>query len=306
MAFRYMNPGYINLIEVVNSSSIAQVDATGKSYTGSAFTNGNGYNVVSVPADDEFWAKCELYIANSGGLQIGEFYTGTLRTGASFNLDTSGASLYLHRNNSSSSRVASGLSNVGVRTNAINSFWIHVKYGDSSTAFVEAKINHKSFKIDGAVIAKCSNPINLGFYSYSSPISGIIISDEEISPRERLVPLPISVIETDMTAGASGIYVADDLGQTLLQSPDIFSLVENYGASSAITGVAVLGNPAYKTGSAMTTLTGITKAGSSIIEHGSCELYEDDLSAMVMDTWGLSGVTISDLQNMQFGWKAGM
>lgn len=304
MAFRYVNPGYIDFIEGTARYYIKQEDATGKSYTGVGFTN-SGNNFVSVPANDEFWVKCEVFLAGNNGVSIGEFYSNSLKTGISCSLSSSGPALYLYRNNSSSVTVASGLSNMGVRTNAINSFWLHVKYGDSATAFVECTINHKSFRVDGAEIQKLSNPIKLTFVAYS-PISGIIISDKEISPRERIVPLPISAIETDMTAGASGIYVADNLGQTLLQSPDMLSLVENYGASSAVTGITVLGNPAYKTGSGMTTLTGITKAGGSIIEHGSCELYEDDTSAIVMDTWGLSDVSISDLQGMKFGWKSGM
>ena len=107
-----------------------------------------------------------------------------------------------------------------------------------------------------------------------------------------------------MTAGTSGIYIADAVNQTLLQSVDVATLIENYGASSVVTGIAVVGNPAYKTATGLAALTGLSKNGTTVTEHGTCDL-SDDTVAVISDGWSTENLTIADLQNMQFGWKAG-
>ena len=136
--------------------------------------------------------------------------------------------------------------------------------------------------------------------------SNIIFSDEEISLKERTTKaFPISSTATDMTTGENGIYIADAANQTLLQTIDVSTLIENYGASSAVTGIAVVGNPAYKTATGLASMIGITKSGdASIVEHGSCDL-SDDTEAVISAGWATDNLTIADLQNMQFGWKAG-
>ena len=107
-----------------------------------------------------------------------------------------------------------------------------------------------------------------------------------------------------MTAGNDGIYIADAADQILLQTPNVADLITAYGANSSITGIAVVGNPAYKTGEGITTLTGLSKASNVITEHGACALSNDSLSS-VIDGWSLNNTTIADLANMQFGWKVG-
>ena len=140
---------------------------------------------------------------------------------------------------------------------------------------------------------------------YPCYLSNLIISDEEISPQELVIELPISSTSTTMTAGASGIYCADTVGQTLLQTPDVSTLIANYGANSQVTGIEVVGNPAYGTGTGLANATGISRSGGSLAEHNTRELALNDEEAHVSDGWKLSNMTIADLQNMQFGWKVG-
>ena len=87
-------------------------------------------------------------------------------------------------------------------------------------------------------------------YSGSANVyfANVIFSDTKISLKEQAVALPTSETVTDMTADENGIYIANAANQTLLQSVDLSSLIENYGASSAVTGIALVGNPAYTTG----------------------------------------------------------
>ena len=197
---------------------------------------------------------------------------------------------------------------MGIKLNAINSIVIHTVYGAVDVAMIEVWINDKYFSKSGEQAINYSEDyartvrLNSGYSD--TYFSNLIFSDKEISSKEQVIALPTSAIETNMTAGASGIYIADAAGQTLLQTPDVAALIENYGASSPITGIAVVGNPAYKTETGLASLIGVTKAGGSIVEHGTCDLSLDT-SAMIMDGWGLSGITITDLQDMQFGWKAG-
>lgn len=135
-------------------------------------------------------------------------------------------------------------------------------------------------------------------------LSNLILSDEYISPREQVVALPITATDTDMTAGANGLYIADAANQSLLQSVDAATLGAIHGANSPVTGVALVGNPAYKTAEGLASFTSLSKAGGIVTEHDSFSL-SDDTESVIQSSWALSNMTIADLQNMQFGWKAG-
>ena len=133
-------------------------------------------------------------------------------------------------------------------------------------------------------------------------VSNLIISNEEILPGEQIVALPVSATNTGMTAGANGIYVADAVDQMILQTPDVSNLITAHGAASSVTGVCVVGNPAYKAGNGLTHITAVEQSGSVVSAHNTFALSDDTL-ASVGDYWSPSNLTLGDLANMQFGWK---
>ena len=135
-------------------------------------------------------------------------------------------------------------------------------------------------------------------------ISNIIVRDEAVGKiTETIVRLPVSTTDTDM-AESNGLYTAGAVGESILQTPDVDDLAQNYGASSVVTGILVVGNPAYKTGDGLTTLTGIDKTNNVVTEHNTITLGDDATDA-ISNNWAPTNMTLNDLANHQFGWKAG-
>ena len=85
---------------------------------------------------------------------------------------------------------------------------------------------------------------------------------------------------------------------------DVASLITNYGGVSSVTGIAIAGNPAYRTGEGLTSLTGISKANGTQTVHGSKTL-RTSTTAGVADCYTVS-MTLSEMVGMQLGWKAGV
>lgn len=136
-------------------------------------------------------------------------------------------------------------------------------------------------------------------------ISNLILSDEYINPKEKVISLPISSNETDMTFDSdTGIYTATAANQILMSAINADYLANEYGSDSAVTGIALIGNPAYKTANGLTSLTAQSKENNVISDIETISL-DDDTSAMILASQKIANKTIADLQNVQFGWKAG-
>ena len=303
MAFRYINPGYSGLIE--NNSSAADFVGTEFSNTGISFSQTSSKASITTQklTTDLFCRFDCYYIAYSAVKLI--FYSAA---GAA-DPDAHGITY-----SSNSVKIMYYGYSLGtalkLTPNSLNKIWYHLHLsGDIATSYGELQVNADKTTVD------FSGNRYYGFYPsaetiriYSSSaqttFSHIIISDTEISPKEQVVALPTSETVTNMTADGNGIYIADAVNQTLLQTVDVSTLIENYGASSAVTGIALVGNPAYKTATGLASLIGLSKNGTTVTEHGSCDL-SDDTSAVISTGWATDNITIADLQGMQFGWKAG-
>ena len=321
MAFRYINPGYGAL---TGDSSVETFEnATYNPTNGVAFQkcrdSNNYYYEVKIPTSQAFtsdiYGKFNLYF-DSNSSDGHNFFIGAISSYNTSNIINKGVGVRLVYSKMylQDGYVQRG-SGINLQNYALNSIWFHWhKDANFDSSYGELNVNGNAenvayssygynydFSSDNCFYIIFSNANYLADKIF---ISELIISDEYISPKEKIIAIPTSQTITDMTAGASGIFIADAANQSLLQSVDVAQLIQDYGADSAITGIALAGNPAYRTGETITTLTGLSKSGNVITEHDTCELSEDSTSAIV-DGWGLSGVTIADLQNMQFGWKAG-
>lgn len=316
MAFKYINPGYVALLDS-NASASAQIVDRKKSKTGVAFNqifSDIGITLPDFVAGDEFWGKFDFFVQSPYSGNSTEIY---------FNLpNTNSRGFYIYYPSSSTSTISishrydgnnhitliSGrFEIVGFKWKAINTVTFHAILGDSSTAKLELWVGDNKFVSTGRAMAYSTSYAKKAILyanAYNVAFSNIIFSDKPISPKEQTLALPISATETDMALGDDGIYIADAANQTLLQSVDVSSLIENFGASSAITGIQLVGNPAYKTAEGLAHLTALSKADNVITEHKSFSL-SDDTNAVIAGGWKVENMTIADLQDMRLGWKVG-
>ena len=323
MSFKYINPGYAELLNInpSYSSNIANVDATGKSKTGLAFRNTSlRHYVVFTPENDEFWFKCDVFIEPTYAAEHLYFTDcNSANITSSFNgmritVNTSKVEIKCFANDGYAYNMASGTTangdiqeNTGIKFNAINTLWLHLKYGTSGTGFLECQINNKIFdKIDDKNFPVKNTPTMFHIYGENSNFvfSNIIISDEYVSPKETIIALPISSSESDMTFDSeTGIYTATAPNQTLLSVVDVEGLSNEYGSDSAVTGIALIGNPAYETDNVVTTLTSLTKSGENISENDTIILSSDEDA--VIRSYLMTDTTLAALSSIKFGWKAG-
>lgn len=323
MSFKYINPGYVGFMhtEEPNYRKANVSPTTSQSGTGVAFYNyDNSYDTSLIHylpngAGSEFWFKADIFIPNSSnkltfrqrygcGLQFA-FYTNSSSDNY-LNYFLGNTDYYILRNTS-----ATSLQNEsGLKLEAINKIWCHVVL-DSSNGYLEFKINSQPIqKYTGNTMPSGTSYTsyykNLILYSDSANtlFSNIIISDEEISPSERVVLLPVSNTITDMQSLTSGLYVADNAGETLLQSVNTASLIQNYGSDSKITGIALIGNPAYEVDDVIGSLTSLSKKNNTVTDHDTLALSVDT-DAMILSSFSMpTDTTVADLSNIQFGWRA--
>lgn len=325
MAFRLLNIGDGRRIIPPESVTVFNgytYSRTGKAFTGAVSSSSNyTYYLFTLPdyIAEDIWIGVDLYLDSTANhstyFYLGYWATASVYASKNFNyiegLYLRSGSIRVNMNNNYSSTAAQGT----LKPQALNKIICHMhnesgteaSYGELTlngvTTRQTATRSSSAYAIGAEVDALKTIAIA---FSRTDPcyLSNLIISDTEISPKELVIELPLGSTSTAMTAGASGIYYADTVGQTLLQTPDVSSLIANYGASSQVTGIAVVGDPAYRTGEGIAGATGISKSGASIVEHGTCELSTDS-TASVMDGWNVENMTIAGLSNIQLGWKVG-
>lgn len=70
-------------------------------------------------------------------------------------------------------------------------------------------------------------------------------------------------------------------------------------------GVAMIGNPAYRTAEGLSSFTSISKKNNTITEYGAVNIPTDTDSVVAHSFNVASDTTIADLQNMQLGLRVG-
>lgn len=190
----------------------------------------------------------------------------------------------------------------------VNAVYMHIKHGSGEAEDGELEIwFNGTLYMNRALRCYTWNDSYVVIKSSSEPmlISGIIISDTAFDKRTRLVQAPVAGIESEkMTRTADGSYIATDAGQTLLQHLDMEALAASYGGNSHVTGVAVIGNPAYQMESGGGTLTGIQSLGGSLTEYATQPL-QSDAAGVICDYHLLDG-TVDGLNGLAVGWKTGV
>ena len=308
MSFRYINPGYSRLTTYSYYSSYCDdvIDST-KSRTGAAYYNTsydrNAYQFSALPANGEYWVKFDFFYSGTSYLYAREttsYYSGLL---IEINSSTSATIKYYSRGSAYTLISSADTPLTGLKMNSVNTIWLHVKWGDAGIGFLEFQINNLRFaKIQDKSFTRPSSFVFGIAYSNSGFFSSVIISDEEINPYEKVVALPVASTSTDMSPRDEGGYIASDTSQTLLQSVDTTALIAQYGSDAQVTSIALVGRPAYEVAEILGKLTSISKSGNAITEHETIQLSNNTSAAIVS---GIPmNITLADLSNIQFGWKA--
>ncbi|AME02661.1 hypothetical protein [Selenomonas sp. oral taxon 136] len=305
MAFKYINPGYAELLSVRGGTTV-----TGEQYskTGISFWQtqmNRGLLLSEIPT--ELYGRFDVFLKNPTIVEdalvwvcIG-YYNGIKispdRTVWDIEIRKDGRNIY-------SLSDTAGV----IRTDAVNTLWFHIKQGKHADGIMHVMVNgyeiyhaqNEELWYAGDSEAKT---VTLCSKSSDALLSNLILSNEEISPREQVIMLPVKETHTNMTDCGDGSYEATAANQELLQSVDTASLITQYGADSRVTGISLLGNPAYCTAEGLCALMALEKSGGNITEYGR-HIAEQNPNSTVMDTRTVS-MTIAELSGRQFGWRAG-
>lgn len=314
---RYMNPGYKDWFSVIGSTNyLTEVTDTTKTKTGIAFYNTQPYsNFVQFdyPASGEIYCKFDFYYKTGSNITFyfGEFSNGLYPyNGLAFNFSGSTLRL-LNYTKGSWSNIFSGANAIdyGFKIGDINSVLFHLKWTDSENGVMDLQVNNYVFdQIESTDFTPYDNSnIKFSFSNDSNfPVSNVIISDEEVSIKEQIISIPASDTFTTMTFDSeTGIYTADSAGQTILQGVNLNSIIADFGSTSKVTGVAMVGNPAFRTAEGLSALTAIAKKNNVISEYDAVTVSTDS-DSLVVSSFNLdSDTTLATLQNIQLGWKVG-
>ena len=301
MSFKYINPGYAELLSVSGGTTV-----TGEQYskTGVSFwqpTYYKGLNLSEVPS--ELYGKFDMYIKNSENADRARF---SIAIGGYkiIEAETFWSKWKIRGNNNNNTLVAGE----EVRVKAISTVWFHIKPGQNNDGLFHAVIDelevcNKSDAYVGYLTNSDAKTISILSGTDEILISNLILSDEEISPREQVIMLPVQATQTNMTDCSDGSYEATAANQEILQTVDVAALSAQYGADSRVTGISLLGNPAYRTAEGLCALTALEKSGGNVTTYGR-HILDQNPASIIMDGRAAS-MTIGELAGRQVGWRAG-
>ena len=318
MGFKYINPGYANLLDTDKGITLE-----GEQYNPDnkvAFWQPDaeeGISLEEIPK--ELYGKFDVYLsADVTGSDL--FY---VKVGISPLLgiriylwnNTWRAGMYELRNGSTSeyfeaycSAQSSSLANdTGIVMGAVNTVYFHIKVSsnrNTKDGLVEMWINEKCIGSCAAYMdSVLKSKIVISSDSEKALLSNIILSDEEIARKERIIEVPALSVETDMKDNGDGSYTADKAGQIFLQKIDAEKFIGQYGGDSQILGVACVGNPGYRTADGLSKVISISRSGDEITEYNSQTLKTGEGAAITVGR--KVSMSLADLVKMELGWKAG-
>ena len=302
MSFRYVNPGFAELIEALTNkgtvtSNIYNPINSVAFYSTNDQNNSQPSCVLLANTPNQLYVRFDIYCGtNTFGFYLME--NRSSRDYYKFGVRGASSSIYFQYGDSSKeiARTSVDWDNTGV-----NHIWFHL---DLTNFTGEIVINgvYKSYSFSQ------SDYVGRRIKAYGNSncyFSNIIISDEYVNPKEQVIMLPTSGVSTDMAANQDGTYTADNAGQSVLHTVDASTLITNYGGSSQVTSLAPLAVPAYRTADGLCNLVSVDKISGSLTTHNTVEVSSDSDSG-ICDCWKPNNLTLSDLHGKQLGWQAAM
>ena len=320
---RYINPGYAEFLDIDGGTTIS--DTAYNPTHGVAFyqpTNNDGVTLGSTIT--EIYGKFDFFLPSSFSniasdyfLKVGIYNSGSDGSTAGF----TGFAMYKYstyylrfracgsRSGYVKEKSISDSSYSPAVLNGINHIWFHFKSSTGNGNYdgeYEVYVNGVSVlegTNNGGYFGDCSK---LVIYAANAvtPIAELILSDTAVGNKEQIAAIPLTNPVTDMVDRGDGSYMAESAGQQILQTVDVASLITNFGGVSPVTGIAIVGNPAYRNGEGLTSLIGISKADGTQTEHGAKTL-RTSATAGTVDCYSVN-TTIANMTGLQLGWKAGV
>ena len=314
MAFKYINPGYANLLDTGSGTT---VEGAAYSKTGTAFWQpAEKRGIVLAEAVTELYGKFDVYLHRESDSSEDNFEVKVALAGwhgarISKRYDDWYVSGTLHANSIVGVTGSTDYQNFKERSHLkledVNTLYFHVKYkpgtreGSVTLIVNGAELGTGSYEGDG--VFQESKVLEIVSTARHGLISNIILSDREIDPREQVILLPSTTVETTMEDSGDGIYTATAAGQILLQTADTTALAAAYGEESQVAGIALVGDPTYRTAEGLCALTALEKNGETVTEYGRHILKEQPPGGIV-DSRAVS-LRLAELTGRKFGWKAG-
>ena len=311
---RYINPGYAAFLDVDGGTTIE--NAAYNPLNGVALTqptDNDGVNFGSTV--NELYGKFDIYLPPLSDLpadyfaKVGIFKPGNSNAGFNGVAISKYSSSYINLKAFVCGSSDNTVTNRDAQFNfgSIHHFFFYFKARSASKADGEYFIYMNGIKVlegkDKWIYMDNASKLVIYAASVAAPISNIILSDSPIDMRERITPVLLGTPVTDMVDRGDGSYMAENAGQQILSTVDISSLATAYGGTSQVTGIAIAGNPAYRTAEGLTSLIGISKVNGTQTEHGTKTL-RTSTTAGVIDCHAVD-ITLSEMAGMQLGWKAG-
>lgn len=309
MSFTYINPGNVNLLDIQNGTTVEnskynpysgvsfwQSDSDGGIKLSEIPTEIYAKMTVAIRSDVSESANTRMFVGNSNGWTIRESY------GAWYLDITCG--------NSQIKSLKGAESNLNF--NGLNDILLHAKAGYYEEGLISITVNgHEVFTANRTVkfvkdssYATESDFVILYCKNEKTLMSNIIISDSAVECKEQVAVLPVTEMDSDMSANDDGSYSATAAGQHLFQKVDAASLISMYGGLSKVTGLYIIGNPAYRTGSEITEAIACTRRDGMVEEIGKAKLSMENTAKALIG--GKVSMTLDEMNGYEFGWKAGV
>lgn len=292
MAWKYVNPGYAELLENTDSTTVE--DTTINPINRVAFSNPSGSENITIPEGiKEFWVKCRFVRSNNVGKIYFQNSAGEDITGVMLNYSDK-VQLYQYWGKYTTFYIdLSSLKEINI--------CIHFRLSNSN-GLIELYINGNIVGSVSGDIGSAAKVYKLKFDTGNSTsyFSNLIIADYDIRKEE------IAIAElTDLTGTWDGIETgtvkATEVGQVLSQKIDTADLKAQIKAQSAvisITGITVAGLNMEYDNSKVNGMTGIINGeGENVFSETKeinsfnsmvCSSYKKD-----MDIDDISKITCS-------------
>ena len=304
MSFKYLNPGFAEWLNSNVGKTVSSYEYN--RYGGVAFWNKQNKADVELPEapGKHLYIKASFWISDQPG-DKGYFEIssankdGSKSTGFGGYRGYSDWSIYRYGNGSFST-----LSKVScMRYGKMNDILIHINKDTTGAAKMTLTLNgtviyddyNWDFGIQGYV--KLRSEVSDVLWS------NIIISDQPIDIRERVVPLKVATTETDLPVDDDGNYITSEPDKTVLYTLDASDVIERFGEDFQITGMGFACVPGYSTGDAVTKITGFRQYMEGEDELGKVSLSSEKNGKAVLGT--AVDLSLADLQTSQFGIKTG-
>lgn len=323
MSFKYINPGYGGLCyEGSTFPKTIQSYTFNPTHGVACFNTENGgyFSSGRIDACQDLYIKFDVYFSGTSGFLA----VGVKGISCILIIGLTNGDFSVRATNNSTYVITGEYTNL--KLNAVNTIYLTIHF-DSET-YVLININGED--IIEETLGDYSGVANIAGYvtfeNYeNSPISNIIISDEEINPKEIIIQLESSAVDTDMNE-SDGVYSSPLVGSYVLQILNTAALYSTFGSDCKILGAAVVASPAYLTDSeaAIEFLNcrvsdGVTSTDYHVLIRDTNEEDEEYTpldSANLLDvekyltSYGrqlpiTSETTLADLNGLKVGWVTG-